>query len=484
MHTHEVDVAIIGAGTAGLNARREAERAGKRWILIEGGPYGTTCARVGCMPSKLLIAAADTAHEIAHASRFGVQVDEGSWRVDGAAVMARVRRERDRFAGFVVRDTEALPEQQRLRGWARFIAPLTLEVTSAGQAPAQVKAQAIVIATGSEPIFPPPFAPLRDALMDNEQLFDLTELPASMAVIGAGIIGLELGQAMHRLGVRTTIFDVATHPGALSDPKLRELATSLFTQELDLELGYRLQTIERTAQGQLRMVWERASGQTREATFERVLVAAGRRPRLRGLDLEAAGLTLDARGMPAIDPFTMQAQDSPIFIAGDANGQLPLLHEASDEGRIAGYNAAHWPEVSSGIRRTPMAVAFTSPQMASVGLRHDQLNPDEIVTGEVSYANQGRARVMGQNSGMVRLYARKRDCVLVGAELLGPRMEHMAHLLAWAIQSNQSVPQLLGMPFYHPVFEEGLRTALRDAAQTLKLVGQCPPQHFAMSPGQ
>lgn len=101
MSKRRVDVAIIGAGSAGLNARREVTKAGKSWVLIDPGPYGTTCARVGCMPSKLLIAAADAAHEVAKAPMFGVEVDEGGWRVNGEQVMDRVRRERDRFAGFV-----------------------------------------------------------------------------------------------------------------------------------------------------------------------------------------------------------------------------------------------------------------------------------------------------------------------------------------------------------------------------------------------
>jgi dihydrolipoamide dehydrogenase len=127
MQTRQVDVAIIGAGSAGLNARREVVRRGGRPLLIESGPYGTTCARVGCMPSKLLIAAAEVAHEIGRAELFGLRIADG-WRIDGRAVMARVRLERDRFAGFVVRQTESYPEAERLRGHARFVGPTTLQV--------------------------------------------------------------------------------------------------------------------------------------------------------------------------------------------------------------------------------------------------------------------------------------------------------------------------------------------------------------------
>src|SRR5215218_4334588 len=122
-----VDVAIIGSGTAGLAAYRAARSAGARAVIIEGGPYGTTCARVGCMPSKLLIAAAEAAHAIHRAPGFGVHVD-APMRVDGREVMARVKRERDRFVGFVLESTESIPENDRLRGYARFVHPHSLQV--------------------------------------------------------------------------------------------------------------------------------------------------------------------------------------------------------------------------------------------------------------------------------------------------------------------------------------------------------------------
>lgn len=193
MQTLNVDVAIIGAGSAGLNARRQVETMGKRALLIESGPYGTTCARVGCMPSKLIIAAADAAHEVRGAGRFGVRVPDGA-RVDGRAVMTRVRAERDRFVGFVVRDTEAIPAEQRLRGRARFVGPNTLEVRSAvgPDEVVRVEARAVVVATGSAHVVPPPFDALRDHVMVSDDVFELEDLPASLVVIGTGVIGLEL----------------------------------------------------------------------------------------------------------------------------------------------------------------------------------------------------------------------------------------------------------------------------------------------------
>jgi dihydrolipoamide dehydrogenase len=475
METRQVDVAIIGSGTAGLNARREVEAQGGRPLLIEGGAYGTTCARVGCMPSKLLIAAAEAAHAVAGAARFGVPATA---RIDGPAVMARVQRERDRFVGFVVAGTQALPAEQLLRGRARFIGPTTLDVGGH----TRVEARSVIVATGSVPFLPPPFDAVGDHVLTSDEVFDLPDLPESMAVIGTGVIALELGQAMQRLGVRVAFFSPFDAVGPLRDPEVAAVARRDLSVELDLRLGTRMLSATPGADA-MTLRWQTADGAEHEERFARVLVAAGRRPNIAGLELAATGLSLDEAGLPVVDPQTGQCGDVPIFLAGDVAGHIPLLHEAADEGRIAGANAMRWPAVQRHVRRTPLAIAFTDPQMAMVGLTHDQLPPGGHAIGQVSFENQGRARVMGRNLGLLRVYARTSDCALVGAEMFGPAAEHMAHLLAWAVQQRLTVPQALAMPFYHPVLEEGLRTALRDLAAKLRVVGQCRPEDMAEAPG-
>jgi dihydrolipoamide dehydrogenase len=198
-------------------------------VIIESGPYGTTCARVGCMPSKLLIAAADAAHEVAHAGTFGIRVPAGV-RVDGAAVLERVRRERDRFVGFVLEDVEALPAAERLRGRARFLAPGVL----AGDDPTRIEARAVVIAAGSRPTMPPSLLRLQQDVLVNDDVFELRDLPRSLAVIGTGVIGLEIGQAMHRLGVATRLFSHSQRLGPFTDPTLQASAAAVFGAELTL----------------------------------------------------------------------------------------------------------------------------------------------------------------------------------------------------------------------------------------------------------
>ena len=179
----EVKVAIIGAGTAGMGAYRAARAHTSSIVLIEGGSYGTTCARVGCMPSKLLIAAAEVAHQARRTEPFGVHVD--GVRIDGVAVMQRVQRERDRFVGSVLESIEAIAPAERLAAKVRFQSP-TILVAADGQT---IHAERIVIATGSIPVVVPVLSTLRARLLTNENLFELPTLPESLAVFGPGVLG-------------------------------------------------------------------------------------------------------------------------------------------------------------------------------------------------------------------------------------------------------------------------------------------------------
>jgi dihydrolipoamide dehydrogenase len=221
-------------------------------------------------------------------------------------------------------------------------------------------------------------------------------------------------------------------------------------------------------EGGVQIHYERADGSHFERSYEYVLAAAGRRPNVADLGLENTSLELDGHGVPRFDRDTLQAGAHPVFIAGDANGILPLLHEATDEGRTAGRNAARYPDVVPLVRRAPLAIVFSDPQIAMVGARYRELASGSFVAGEVSFEDQGRSRVMLKNRGLARVYIDRATRRFVGAEWFGPAAEHIGHLLAWSLQMQVTVDDMLGMPFYHPVVEEGLRTALRDAVARLQ----------------
>ncbi len=460
MNTLDVDVAIIGTGTAGMSAYRAALAHTPKVLAIESGPYGTTCARVGCMPSKLLIAAAEAAHNAAHASAFGVHA--GMLRIDGRAVMQRVRDERDRFVGFVTDAVDRWPTGHRLRGQARFVADGVLQVDDH----TRVHAARIVIATGSRPRVNPAWrAALGERLIVNDDVFAWNDLPASVAVLGAGTIALELAQALHRLGVHVRLYARRNRLGPFDDAALQAKTLQIFGQELALHMNAGDVHLQRDGNG------VRVSAADDVQHVDYVLAASGRIPNVDALGLEHATLPLGADGVPRFDRRTCQVGNHPVFIAGDASDESALLHEAADEGRIAGDNAGRFPDVRVRPRRAPLAVVFTDPQIMIAGQSGAQLQRADIAfeTGEASFDDQGRSRVMLKNQGLLRVYGEPGSGRFLGAEMIGPAAEHIGHLLAWSVQRGDTVQQMLDSPFYHPVIEEGVRTALRHLQRALRM---------------
>lgn len=444
------DVAIIGAGTAGLAAERSARRNGATTLLIDEGFGGTTCASVGCMPSKLLIAAGNAMHAVEHASVFGIQA---SGKVNGPAVMARVRKQRDAFVAGVEESIEKLPDGVKIEARAVFRGATILSLSDGRE----VHAKSVVIATGSSPAIPAMFEPVRDRVLSNESIFELADLPISLGVIGAGALGLELAQAMSRLGVETVVFDTGETIAGLKDAHVAEALKTILSREMAIKLGVELKVA--TDGDGVMVSWSGA--ETGSQRFDRLLVATGRPPRIKDIGLDTTGLSLDDHGMPDFDSATMQCGTAPIFIAGDADHDRAVLHEASAEGTIAGRNAAGYPEVVPGKRTVPFAITFTHPNVAVIG-EIAQDDDTDVVIGTASFDDQGRAKVEACNAGLVRFYADRRDGRLTGATMAGPAVEHSAHLMAWAIQSGWTATEVLDLPFYHPTFEEGMKPALRS----------------------
>lgn len=451
MEERQVDVAIIGSGSAGLYAMSKVRPSGKSVVLINGGELGTTCARVGCMPSKAVIQIAEDFHRRGVFKRFGVEGHE-RLSVDISEAMGYVQDLRDVFVERVISNsTDKMPEGMFVAGYARFVEPNLLEMDN-GQ---RIRAGKVIIATGSRPIIPAAWAPFRDRIITTDDFFELEELPASIAVIGLGVIGLEIGQSLHRLGCKVVGIDIQEAVGGLTDPVAIKSAVEIIGGEMELWLGHEAQ-ISEGSNGRLRVS---AGGNTIEV--ERVLASMGRRPNVEKLGLDAIGVAMDERGVPLFDPGTMQVGDLPLFLAGDVTGERPLLHEAGDEGRIAGQNAVS-DTVSAYRRKTPLNITFCDPNIVQVGQPFASLDPETTAIGEVQMAPVGRAIIMAKNKGVIRVYADKTTGTMLGAEMVCIKAENLGHLLAWSIQQGLKVGELLQMPFYHPVIEEALQAALYD----------------------
>ena len=451
MEERQVDVAIIGSGSAGLYAMSKVRPSGKSVVLINGGELGTTCARVGCMPSKAVIQIAEDFHRRGVFKRFGVEGHE-RLSVDVSEAMGYVQDLRDVFVERVISNsTDKMPEGMFVAGYTRFVEPNLLEMDN-GQ---RIRAGKVIIATGSRPIVPAAWAPFRDRIITTDDFFELEELPASIAVIGLGVIGLEIGQSLHRLGCTVVGIDIQEAVGGLTDPVAIKSAVEIIGGAVELWIGHEAQ-ISEGSNGRLRVS---AGGNTIEV--ERVLASMGRQPNVEKLGLDAIGVPMDERGVPLFDPGTMQVGDLPLFLAGDVTGERPLLHEAGDEGRIAGQNAVS-DTVSAYRRKTPLNITFCDPNIVQVGQPYASLDPETTAIGEVQMAPVGRAIIMAKNKGVIRVYADKTTGTMLGAEMVCIKAENLGHLLAWSIQQGLKVGELLQMPFYHPVIEEALQAALYD----------------------
>lgn len=454
MKNRKVDVAVIGMASAGINAYRAAKQAGASCVVIDKGPLGTTCARVGCMPSKLLIAAADACYHFHHAEEFGLELD-GKVKILGEKVMGRVQRIRNEFVSGVIKKTELVPKEDKIIGFAKFVGPNILEIDKH----IQIEADTIVIAAGGETYIPPILKKAEERLLTNEEIFELPTVPESLFVVGMGLIGMELGQSFARLGTRTVFLDLYRVIAGLSDPDIQNAAFDIFRNELNLHAPANILSVKK-AGDKVKVTYKSEDGQSHEDYFEYILCAAGHPPQIKNLCLEKTGLLLDDHGMPPYDPETCQCSDSHIFMAGDVTGQRQLLHEAIDEGIHAGMNAANFPEVASFMRRTPLAIAFTDPQISCFGKMYRDFGvnkPPRIAV--VDYKIDDRSRIMNINRGLGHIYIDTDDTIL-GGEIIGPRAENIGHLLSWSIQQRMKIRDILKMPFYHPAFEESIKDAL------------------------
>lgn len=449
----KVDLAILGAGTAGLAAFKEASKVCKNIILIDPGPIGTTCARIGCMPSKTFIQAANYFFERKFYSERGIHgADKITIKIP--QLMKHVRKLREHFTSGIIDYTNSLGERF-IQKPAFIDEPNTIKIANQ-----KIIAKNIIIATGAHSLLPEQFSGFTDQILTSDNFFEQDNFESQMAVIGAGLIGLELGQALQRIGIKIEMFHAHQTLSKLSDPAINEYAIKLFQQEYSLHLNQRVNIIKNKDHFKI-------INENKVFKVNQILASLGRKPNLQHIDFKKLGIEVDEAGVPLFDPRTMQVKGTSIFIAGDLTKERQLLHEAADEGFIAGYNATH--NLQYFERRTPLSIIFTDPNIAIIGQRYSELKEkQDFHVGEVCFENQGRSLIMSKNKGLLHIYADPNNGLILGAEMIAPAGEHMAHLLAWAIQRKMTVMDMLQMPFYHPAIEEGLRTALRKLAKKLK----------------
>ncbi|MFN0039144.1 MAG: dihydrolipoyl dehydrogenase, partial [Burkholderiales bacterium] len=405
------DVAVIGAGPGGYTAAIRAAQLGFNTVCIDdfrnaaGKPsLGGTCLNVGCIPSKALLESSENYERVLHKfADHGIRARDVT--LDVATMLARKDKIVDTFTGgigllFRKNKVAAMHGRGRLAGKGNGY---RIQVTD-GDKSEEIESTHVIIATGSLPR-PLPMAPVDgDRILDNAGALSLTEVPKSLGVIGAGVIGLEMGSVWKRLGAQVTVLEALPSFLQAADEQIAKEALRIFTKQvgLDIRLGVKIQSVKTTRKS-VSLQFSDAGGD-HKAEFDRLIVAVGRIPNTAGLGLEAIGVKLDARGQIEVDPLCRTSAEN-VYAIGDVVRGPMLAHKSSEEGvAVAEMIAGQSPHVNLD---TVPWVIYTSPEIAWVGKTEQALKSEGVTyrAGQFPFSVNGRARAIGETAGFVKMLA-------------------------------------------------------------------------------
>ena len=447
--SYDFDSIVVGGGPGGYVAAIRLAQLGKRVCLVEENKLGGTCLNVGCIPAKTYVKSAALLAQVRRAEQFGI-------RCAGAAAaeidMKRVCARREGVTKQLVSGVQGLLRANGVTvrtGTARFYDRHTLSVDGE-----KLTAAAFILATGSENRLPASIhVEEGTALLDNTSFFHLEQVPASLAILGGGVVGMELAYVMSSFGCKVSVIELADRVLPLSDRELAGLA-----QKRLEKLGVRFAlnaTITALSPGCVRFV-QQGEEQTLEA--EQILTALGRRPRIAGLGLEEIGVELRDGAVCCDD--SLRTNLPHIFAVGDVNGKSMLAGTASHEGIAAAENLC-------GACRTvdyasiPVC-AYLEPELAGIGLTEEEARArfgDAVRVGRFPLLASGRAQTEGETEGLFKVITESRFGEILGVHLYGSHATEMIGELALAMQMEATVDELLQMTHPHPTLSEAIGEA-------------------------
>ncbi|ULA64393.1 MAG: Dihydrolipoyl dehydrogenase [Nitrospira sp.] len=440
------DVVVIGGGSAGYAAARTARETGADVAIVDQGPLGGLCILRGCMPTKAILQSAEIAAAMRRAPEFGLSPVEV--RANLSAIVDRKNRLVREFADYRIQQLRD-PAYRLYEAPAAFLTPHLLQAGTD-----QITAKAFIIATGSTPrtgIVP---GLDHESCVTSDELLDLRHQPESLIVLGAGPVGLELGQFFSRIGAQVTI--VQRSPSVLSHlggDVGGALMRALEQDGLSILVEATVQRIDWT--GTQPLVRLTQQGTERTLSGELVLNALGRVPNITGLNLAAAGVAVEA-GRVLVDG-GMRTSQPHIFAVGDVTNLYDVVHIAIQQGEIAGWNACHPRQAPRHFDdRLVTEVVFTDPQVAVVGLSETACRAKAIpyLTASYPFADHGKAMCRGAVHGFVKLIADPKTGSLLGAQIVGPEAGELIHELIAVMYYHGTAQDLLHIPHYHPTLAE------------------------------
>ena len=454
----QFDLVIIGSGPGGYVCAIRAAQLGLKVAVVEKNPtFGGTCLNIGCIPSKALLHVSERFHEAGHAFS-GMGISCGKPKINVADMQAY----KDKVVEANTKGIAFLFKKNKVTSFAgagRIIAPGHVRVTPSDGAPVDLSAEAIVIATGSDSARLPGLETDEKTILTSTGALALPKVPRSLAVIGAGVIGLELGSVWRRLGAEVTVIEYLDRilpgmDGEIAKVLQRELKKQGFT----FRLGAKVTGVKTTKTAAALAIEPASGGKAETLKAEKVLVAIGRTPYTRGLGLEDIGLEADERGRIPVDD-SFETKIPGIYAIGDVIAGPMLAHKAEEEGVAVAEILGGLPgEVNHDL--IP-AVVYTSPEAASVGRTEEQLKEDgvEYAVGKFNFMANGRAKAMGETAGFVKILADKTTDRVLGAHILGPMAGEMIHEIAVLMEFSGSAEDLARTCHAHPTLSEAVKEA-------------------------
>ncbi|QOJ24051.1 MAG: dihydrolipoyl dehydrogenase [Gammaproteobacteria bacterium] len=465
------DVAVIGAGPGGYVAAIRCAQLGLNTVCIDEwknpkgkATLGGTCLNVGCIPSKALLESSENYFQIQHkVSAHGITVENVS--VDVPVMIAR----KDKIVTMFTAGIASLFKKNKVKSLhgrgtllQREASANTWQIKVDDNGSAEtIQAKHVIVATGSVPR-PLPFAPVDNAMiLDNAGALALTEIPKRLGVIGAGVIGLEMGSVWRRLGAEVTILEAM--PGFLmaADEQIAKEAKSLFAKEpgLQINTGVNIKSVKVTGDT-VTIGYSDANNQEQVLEVDKLIVAIGRIPNTAGLGVDENGLQVDERGFIVVDQYC-RTNLANVYAVGDVVRGPMLAHKASEEGVAVAEMIQHVEKGEAGELEavdfnTVPWVIYTAPEIAWVGKNEQELRAAGIAykAGQFPFIANGRARAMGETSGFIKVLADEKTDRVLGVHMIGPHVSELISEAVMAMKFSASSQDIACIVHAHPSLSE------------------------------
>jgi len=442
----QYDVIVIGSG-AGAIIADEAVAKGLKVALVDKGPLGGTCLNLGCVPSKVLIYAADRIVEIQEAKKLGIAAEIKS--IDFASIMERMRKSRLESQTYIRKSVTDEPDKPAFyEREAHFVEDYTLEIDGE-----KIKGKKIFIASGSRPVIPPIKGLDSIDYLTNENALELTQRPDSLVIIGGGYVAVEYAHFFAAMGTKVTIIEMLSRIAQSEEPEISELLEKEMKKRMDIYTNTQVEEIKKDGKGIIAVARDKATAKQMEFPARRIMVAVGRRSNADLLKVESTGVELDKRGFIKVDEY-LETTKKGIFAVGDANGQQMFTHVANREATVAWHNSTHKTKIKMDYSAAPHAV-YSHPQIASVGLTEENAKKDyHILVGRAKYSDTAKGEAMMEEEGFAKAIVDGHSGRILGFHIIGPYAPELIQEVINAMATGGGVHSINEGMHIHPALPE------------------------------